>query len=223
MESRKTTTTDYQTRFAPLESFGGDDELTRQRLDALLALNAETAREKSLYASEKEKIEAGLMKNPLTTEQAFSHLGLLLGFFSPSAFVLRLFMENQNFRREDAWLLGVLMMVNLVSAIVGYFSGRSIGRIVRNLENDSWMKMLLLLPFVGLLWGALSGGAGGALVFVFGAIFGGLIGAAAGSFALPVFAIFHRLLKKGDQIERKHFLPLAFGVTFVISAFMLGV
>ncbi len=82
--------------------------------------------------------------------------------------------------------------------------------------------MILALPFVGILWGILSGGAGGAVILLFGAIFGAILGGIVGSFALPVFTILHRLLKKGDQIERKHFLPLAFGITFIISAFMLG-
>lgn len=223
MESRYTTTFADRTGFKPFISFDEDEEQTRQRLEALLALNAETAREKNLYASDREKIEAELMKNPMSSEQAFSYLGLLLGLFSPAAFFARLFMESPVFHREDFWLFGVVAIVALISGIFGYFSGKTIGRIVRNLENESWLKMLLLLPLVGFLWGALTGGAGGLLIFFFGAIIGGFLGAACGAAALPLFAVFHRLVKKGDQIDRKHFLPLAFGVTFIVTAFMLGV
>jgi len=39
---------------------------------------------------------------------------------------------------------------------------------------------------------------------------------------LPALAIFHRSLKKGDQFDRKHFLPVGFGIIFIICAFILG-
>jgi hypothetical protein len=57
---------------------------------------------------------------------------------------------------------------------------------------------------------------------VIGAFFGAFLGAAVGSVALPTFTIFHRLLKKGDKLDSQHFLPLAFGVTLIICAFILG-
>jgi len=86
----------------------------------------------------------------------------------------------------------------------------------------SWSYMLFSLPFVGMLWGILAGGAGGIIIFVIGAIFGAALGGAVGMAALPALAVFHRLLKKGDQLDRKHFLPIAFGIIFTISAFILG-
>jgi len=223
MDIRNTKTFTYQTNFSPLENFDGDDELTRQRLDALLKINAETAREKSLFASEIEKVEAGLMKNPLSNEQAFGYFGLLLGAFTPTALFLRILLDARNFPPDAAWVIGIFAVVTLISAIVGHFSGKLVGKIVRQIENFSWLKMILLLPFVGIIWGMMTGGAGGVIIFLIGAIFGGALGAAVGSVALSAFAIFHRLLKKGDRIDRKHFLPLAFGITLTISAFILGV
>ena len=224
MDTRITQTTSDQYKHEAFKSFNnyGNDELTRQRLDTLLALNAETAREKSLFASEKEKTEAGLMKNPLSIEKSFAYFGTLLGTLPPAAFIIRLFSDTRSLRGEDAWILGVAAIVILISSTVGFFSGKLIGKIVRQSEKMSWTKMILVLPFIGILWGILSGGAGGIIIFVVGAIFGALLGALVGSFAVPVFTIFHRLLKRGDQIERKHFLPLAFGITFIISALMLG-
>lgn len=227
METRTTQTVNRQFKPESFESFNdlgniSNDELTLQRLNALLAMNAENAREKSLFASEREKTEAELMKNPLSTEKSFSYFGVLLGTFPPAAFFLRFFSDTRAMRSEDAWILGVAAIVILISSTVGFFSGKLIGRIVRNFETMSWTKMILLLPFVGILWGIMSGGAGGVIIFVVGAIFGAFLGALVGSFALPAFTIFHRLLKRGDQIERKHFLPLAFGITFIISAFILG-
>lgn len=225
METGSVKTIAYQFNFDSFENFncgGDDDELARRRLDALLTINAETAREKTLFASEKERIEADLMKNPVSVERSFAYFGLLLGTFPPAAFFIRLLSDTRSLRAEDAWILGVVAIVILISSIVGFFSGKLIGKIVREFEKTSWTKMLLILPFIGILWGILSGGAGGIIIFVVGAVFGAAVGAAVGSFALPLFTVFHRILKRGDQIERKHFLPLAFGVAFIVSAFMLG-
>ncbi len=164
-----------------------------------------------------------MMKHPLSDRQAFAYFGILLGTVPPAAIFTRFFMNNGNVRVEDLWILGVVAVVNLITAIVAYFSGKLVGKIVGELERLSWLKMLLALPFIGILWGGLAGGAGGIIIFIFGAIFGAMFGGAVGSLALPIFTIFHRLLKKDDKIDRKHFLPLAFGITFIISAFILGI
>lgn len=222
METARTQTASPRNDFNPLMNSGGNDELTLKRLDTLLAVNTENARKKVLFRSEQEKTEVSLMSNPLTDKQVFAYLGLLLGIFPPAAIFTRFIINEGNFRSDDFWIIGVVAIINLISAIVGYFSGKFIGKIVGELEKMSWTKMLFALPFIGILWGILAGGAGGIIVFVVGAIFGAVLGAAVGSIALPVFTIFHRMLKKGDVIDRKHFLPLAFGITLVICAFILG-
>jgi len=188
----------------------------------LLQANAEIAREKSTFFSEQEKLEALLMKNPLSIDKTFAYLGLLLGTFPPAALFTRLFIDARIFRGEDVWILGIVAIVILISALTGYFSGKFIGNVVFELEKLSWSKMLTTLPFVGILWGIMAGGAGGIIIFGVGAFFGALIGSLVGAAALPFFSIFHRLLKRGDKMENKHFLPLAFGIAFIISAFFLG-
>lgn len=223
MEHRPTQTTAYQPRFDSLAGFDdGGGELTQKRLDWLLAANAETLREKSSFSSEREKTEAEMLENPLSVKQTYAYFGLLLGTFPPAAMFIRFFSDTPNFRREDVWMLGVVAVINLIAAIVGYFSGRLAGRVVGELEKLSWTKMLLILPFVGASWGILAGGAGGVIVFIVGAIFGAFLGATVGAAALPAFTVFHRLLKKGDLIDRRQFFPLAFGITFIICAFVLG-
>jgi hypothetical protein len=162
------------------------------------------------------------MTNPMPVQQAFAWLGLLLGALPPAALFTRLVLDVRAFRREDVWVIGMMIAINMISAVVGFFSGKLIGGIVREAEKLSWTKMILLLPFVGIVWGILAGGAGGVVVFIIGAFFGAFLGALVGAFALPLFAIFHRSLKRGDKIERKHFLPLAFGTSLIISAFILG-
>ncbi len=200
----------------------GDDKLTEKRLSDLLALNAETARQKSLFRTEREKTEAALMTAPLSNEKCFAYFGLLLGIFPPAAFFARFLIDTRTFQSDNFWLLGFVLLVNLIAAGVGFLSGKFIGRTVAEFERASWTRMIFALPFVGAFWGILAGGTGGAIIFLFGAFFGAVLGGAVGAFALPFFVIFHRLLKRGDAIEGKHFLPLAFGISFVVSAFILG-
>jgi hypothetical protein len=220
-QKRNTATIDYQTN-AALFAERIYAELIEQRLDTLQFLNAKTARRKMIFRSEQEKVEAALMKNPLSVENSFAYFGLLLGIFPPAAMFTRFLIDARIFRSEGFWIIGILLIVNLITALVGFFSGKFIGKIVSELEQTSWDKMILALPFVGVLWGFMTGSAGGVIIFVIGAFFGAILGAMVGGFALPVFAVFHRLLKRGDNIDRKHFLPVAFGITFVISAFFLG-
>ena len=93
---------------------------------------------------------------------------------------------------------------------------------VAETEKWSWGGMLLIMPFIGILWGIMAGGAGGIFIFVVGAVFGAIIASMVGGIALPVFTIFHRWLKKGDVIDRNQFLPIALGITLIISAFIFG-
>ena len=218
MECRKTETIARQPDFHEFTGFDSNRELVGQRLSELLEINAETARQKSLYRTDKEKLEAETMPHPMTLEQTFAYFGLLLGAFPPAAFFIRFAIDA----RIDSWVFGVMFIVNLIAAVVGYFSGKLIAKGVRRAESLSWTQMLLLVPFLGLFWGMLTGGTGGIIIFIVGAFFGAVIGGMVGGFALPVFTIFHRLLKKGETIDRRHFLPLAFGITFVICGFILG-
>lgn len=222
MESRNTTTAARQSNLDSISNYDRDDELALQRLEILLAAKAETEREKLLFRSEREKTEAALMKNPLSSVQSFSYFGLILGTFLPPAMFTRFLIDIGGVRGEDIWIFGILAIVNIISAVVGFFSGKLIGKIVREVETYSWSNMLLLLPFIGTFWGIMAGGAGGIIIVIIGAFFGAILGGIVGSVALPAFTIFHRLLKKGDMINRKHFLPLAFGITFIICGFILG-
>lgn len=175
-----------------------------------------------LYRSEQEKLEAELMRRPLDTNRAFSLFGLMLGALPPAAIFIKFLSESADFRPENLWVVGVILIINLVTATVGYFSGKLIGKMIKEAETYPWWLMILLLPFIGMFWGVMAGGAGGAIVFLVGALFGAMFGAMVGGAALPVFTVFHRLLKKGDSIELKHFLPLSVGITLVICAFILG-
>ncbi len=194
-----------------------DDDGSQKRLNAILAANAKIVSEKALYQNYREEFEASLMKNPLSAEKAFAYFGLLLGLFPPAAIFLKMYNPN-----VEPGIVVLFVFVNLVCAATGYFSGNLIGKMVLKAESYSWNKMLLMLPLIGVLWGIIAGGIGGMFIFVIGAFFGAITAAIVGSIAFPAFTIFHRLLKRGEMIELKHFLPLAFGVALTVSAFILG-
>lgn len=175
-----------------------------------------------MFRTEKEKLEAQLMENPVSIGKVFSYFGLMLGLFPPAAIFTRFFMESGNFHAEDSWIIGVLLVVNLLTAVTGFLSGKFIAKMIATIETYSWFAMLLLVPFIGIFWGVMAGGAGGIVILIFGAIFGALVGALVGGVALPIFTIFHRLMKKGDSMELKYFLPVSLGITFSICSFILG-
>ncbi len=158
------------------------------------------------------------MENPVSPQIAFAQFGLLLGTFPPAAIFLKLFPQVTT----ESGLFVMLLVVNIVCAAAGYFSGKIISSKIFEAENHSWNSMLIRLPFIGALWGIMAGGAGGLLFFFIGAFFGAFIAVVVGGIAIPVFTIFHRFLKKGEMIERKHFLPLAFGISLAAAAFILG-
>lgn len=161
------------------------------------------------------------MEFPIKTEKAFGWFGLMLGTFPPLALFIKFIVQNVRYD-EDFWVVPLLFFVNLVCGVVGFFSGKLMGKMMAEIEKYSWTAMLLLAPFIGILWGIMTGGAGGLFIFVIGAFFGAMIAAMVGMVSLPIFSIFHRLLKKGDSIERDHFLPIAMGLTLIISALFLG-
>lgn len=222
MEQRKTQVADSRTNeFSFSEYKTASDSDVNQRLNQLLKINAETVRAKANFKSEFEQFEVNMMKNPLSAEQAFGYFGLMLGSI-PQLTTLAAILYNLRNTDNHTILLLFGLAVITVTSVVGFFTGKKVGKTVNNLENSSWTKMLLLTPFVGLLWGMITGGAGGLIIYLIGAIFGGIIGGAVGFAVLPIFVIFHRLLKKGEFIETKHFLPLAFGIIFIICSLIVG-
>lgn len=196
---------------------------TQERLTELLALNEEYRRSNALYSSDVERREAESILNPLSTEKALSWFGLMLGLFPPAALFGKAVIGSGDLEAGNFWVVFLLLLVNAVCAATGYFSGRLIGKIVAEMEKLPWLWMLLVMPFIGLLWGIIAGGAGGVFLFIIGAVFGAVIGGLVGSFALPLFAVFHRLFKRGDVIDRNLFLPISLGIAIVISAFIIGV
>jgi hypothetical protein len=217
---------EVRTRTNPCRNITSDtldsDRVVEERLAVLLALNSEIAREKASFRDERERLEAAAMAGPMTPEKAFSYFGLIVGSLTPATIFARLLIDSGGMRPDTAWLLILLLATNVTTALTGFFTGKLIGRTVAYIHELSYGRSLILLPLMGLIWGMASGAAGGLFLFVIGAFFGALVGGVVGAVALPVFAVLHRLMRRGEMIDRSHFLPLAFGVTLTICSFVLG-
>lgn len=158
----------------------------------------------------------------LPAAQAFARFGCLLGLVPPAAIFLRMFGEELARQQSRHGLLALLLVMYLFCGFVGRQFGAFLGRGADALRELSWGYMLVASAAVGLVWGVVTGGAGGAVFFGFGALFGA---ACAAAVAVPAFLIFmplHRLLARGGMIEERHFWPLACGAAGVVTALILS-
>lgn len=199
-----------------------DIEERSSTLDHLLAANAAIAKRKALYPTERDRLEAAMMRHPISNEKTYAAFGLLLGSLPPASIFLRVLGYASDIRPEQFWIVALLLLVNTGAALTGFFTGKFVGRSMNYLYALSFSKRLPLLVLIGLTWGIIAGAGGGVFFFVFGALFGAMIGGIVGAAALPIFAILHNFLRAGEVVDRRHFLPLAFGITLTICAFILG-
>lgn len=203
----------------------GDPALVESaaRLEILLTENEKFAKKRAKNFTAREAQEMALIKNPIDATQAFAVLGLLTGSIPTTAIFLKLLLEGSGGMEPAAMALAIFVVFSVAAtSAAGFYSGKLVGQIVSDLERRPWIVMLAALPFVGAVWGLLSGAAGGFILFGFGALVGGTIGGIVGSAVLSSFGVLHRILKKGDTMERSQFIPVAFGITVAVAAFILG-
>lgn len=196
------------------------------RLNWYLNENYLEAQRNKLFRNKREEAAVELMKHPISTEKAYAILGLAIGAFPPAAIFTKIFAESMWHGRindETIVFFFLFFVMNLVCALAGYGMGRLLGKAAFSLERSSWTKMFLIFPLLALAWGIATGVAGGVVFFGIGALIAPFFAISISLVAFPLFAIFHRLLEQGGMIERKQLLPLAFGISFTISAFILGI
>ena len=200
-----------------------DDEIVLQRLACLVAANSEIELRKRIFRSDDERSEAEMMVRPMESKEVFAWFGFLLGTLPPAVILFKL---TWLFEPGDAGIhpviLVLMVLLNITTAVTGFFSGKVTAILVRKLEKSTPSRIALLAPLTGFAWGAACGFAGGIFMFIAGAYVGAVIGGFVGAVALPLFVLFHLLLKRGDLIDRRHFLPAAFGITLTICALVLG-
>jgi hypothetical protein len=214
MGNNKTTSAQERRTGTQHKGYESDLAAAERRLEALITLNAE-------FESENSGERRAPVSDLSAYSKTYSFLGLSLGVIPSTAFFIRIFSESPGGRVEP-WVFILFGLVVLGSSVCGYFTGKLVGRIVAEIETFSWPLMIALLPFIGVTWGILAGGAGGVFIFLFGAIPGAVIGGAVGAFAMTVFTILHRLLSVDGELRGGKLPPLAMGVSALAAALILG-
>jgi hypothetical protein len=162
------------------------------------------------------------MTSPIDSRKAFAYFGLMIGSLPTFALILRIVEETTPSGRIPLGLLTLLGIAGIGTGVVGYASGRYVPSAISYAEKFRMPNNLMLLPLIGFAWGAVSGAIGGLFLFVIGSIFAGFMGGIVGAVALPIFVALHSMLGRGELIEMKHFLPIAFGMTLSLCALILG-
>jgi hypothetical protein len=193
-----------------------------QCLDTLLAANREYANRPITFNDIREELKARTMARPISSPDAYALFGLFLGTFPPAAITLKFFVALDIFSKSDAIFLVLFTVANLVTAGIGFLTGKLVGKMMLDIDRLRWSSYLPLLPFIGLIWGVVSGGVGGVFILVLGALAGAAIGGITAAAAFPVFAVLHRVLARGNLIERRHLLPISLGIAMTIAAFIIG-
>lgn len=189
----------------------------------LVEQNTRAAQSRSLFRNATEEEEFLLMRNPLDVRCAFALFGMMLGLFPPAAIFIKMFGYGfGEYRGNGGLLFAACLVMNVVCAGVGYVMGKVMGRVVCDLEKGSWTAMLLMLPVLGVGWGAVTGFAGGLIFFGFGGFVGAVCAIPIGLVAFTIFGALHRLSARGGMIEASRFWPLAAVAPLLAAAAVLG-
>jgi hypothetical protein len=194
-----------------------------QPVDARLKwLRHVNAAESARLAREALEEELMMMSRPVSIKRAYALFGLLLGTLPPAAIFYRLFGKILANESDLFWWFWLILTMNVVCALAGRFFASRLSGMADTIVRESWPKMLLLSPFVGLLWGVCTGALGGLIFFIIGAFFGAFCAMMVGIVAFAVFMPLHCRLAHDGMIEAAHLWPLACGVTMTITALILG-
>ena len=166
----------------------------------------------------------------LTTGEAYAWFGTFLGLFPPFAIFARIFggaLAEGMTRRlptSDGFLFWALLFLgmNAVCCLVGRKIGARLGRSFGDPRAWRWPVFVFSSLLMAVAWGVVTGAAGGAVAFLFGAFFGVACAVPVALAAFPVFAVLHRLLSHGGMIEERRVWPLAFGVPLTVAAMILS-
>ena len=183
------------------------DRFVEQRLEYLLRLNAEIALDKELYRD-----DGGSRPTPTVST--------MIGSLPPLSLAIKVLLS------EGAGMIvfSVLMAVaGILTGIVGLALGRRFAcGALRKMSSFALPNRVALWSVLGLAWGIISGAAGGLVFLLVGSIPGAIIGGMVGAVTVPSMIALHSTVRMGDFIEAKHFLPIAFGITLSLCAFIAG-
>jgi hypothetical protein len=183
-------------------------------------LNEEMARQKSMFENDEVRRKAQLMTRPIDSRNAFGYFGLMIGSLPAFAIALKILSVGSS---NVAGMAILFTAVGIGSGLAGFGLGRRcVPGVLRRISNFSLPNRAALLIVMGVVWGALSGAVGGLVFILVGSIPGAILGGMVGAVVVPIMVGLHSCLRAGDFVEMKHFLPVAFGITLSVCAFVLG-
>jgi len=212
-------TTDIEQYFGDSISLGDEDSAVQQRLDALLSANAQIAHDKAMLRDAR---DVALMSCPIDSRKAFAYFGYMIGTMPPAAVAIKAIAAGVGTEASDALFLILLLTAAAVTGMAGYVTGKYVPGWIGRVSNFRLPNRVAMYSLIGMGWGAISGATGGLFLFVIGSIFGGIAGALIGAITVPILIVSYEALRRGEFIELKHFLPVAFGITLSLCAFILG-
>ncbi len=186
-------------------------EILRKETERLRSKSTETISPESVTVS-----------RAVDSAKAHALFGLTLGLIPTTAIFAKLFNFGSTFRIEDIWILIPAAFAVAGTSWAGWRGGGFAASWVERAGDSGISSIILTIPLIGAVWGLAAGAVGGAFMFVFGALFGAIIGASVGAVTLPIFTLFHQLLKRDDDIDIRHLLPLSIGISSVVAGFVLG-
>jgi hypothetical protein len=207
----------------PIGIYGLDDlEGSDERLAYLLQTNGFARQRDHRFGSTRDFDRFELMEHPLSQTRAFALFGLTLGAFGPFSIGFNWILSSGAPNSDELIFPILFLLANITTAVVGYFhryGGRQEGRCHPQISGPFGDSLTLFdRTDLGRRF-RLRGRAVPPSHRVCG---GAVIGAAFGGIATVIFGILHRYLQVAGSIELRHFLPLAFGTTFILCAFILG-
>lgn len=200
-----------------------DGGIVEQRLARLLLLNAEIARDKQLYPTERDRINVSLLTSPIDSKESIGYFGLLIGTLPPFALLLKLVGETASGWQMSALFLSLLAVAGIATGLAGFASRRFVASAIESSSRLRLPNRIAALSLIGLAWGTASGAIGGLFIFVIGSIFAGILGGVVGAIALPLMIGLRSLVSHGDLVEMRHFRPIALGITLTLCALILGI
>src|SRR5215218_8754369 len=127
-----------------------DDSLIEQRLNELLRLNADIAREKALSRTDSQRIDPSLMTSPIDSRKVYSYFGLMIGALPPYSLALKVLSETIPYDRFPILLIALLVAAGLATGIVAYVTGRFIPAAVSRASRLRLPNSIAVLSMIGL-------------------------------------------------------------------------
>ena len=90
----------------------------------------------------------------------------------------------------------LFILIGVLCSVAGLIAGAVIGRLIIFIRRLHWTLPIIISPIFGLIWGIMTGGAGGFPVFVVGALFGAIVAVPFGVLGFLIFTALYESLAR---------------------------